>query len=256
MELRVLGAHNLESKNTRMESHLIDGQLALDAGGLTRSLSFGEQEAIRAVLLSHRHFDHVRDLLPLGMALREVEEAVVVHAIPDTIDFVCRKLLDGSLYPNFLSPDTPHEPSFRLVPVEFYKEFSVLGYTVKAVPVPHAVPAAGYLISSGDVSLFYTGDAGAGVEAAWEHVCPDVLLSECTYGNDGASSATRAGHLTPQRLENALVAFRDRWSRLPRVIVSHISPPWEPMVRREMVGVEERLGIRIEISSEDMSFAL
>ena len=256
MDLRVLGAHNLESKHTRMESHLIDGQLALDAGGLTRSLSFGEQEGIRAVLLSHRHFDHVRDLLPLGMALREVEEAVEVHAIPDTIDFVGRKLLDGSLYPDFVNPDPPREPSFTLVPVEFYKEFSVLDYTVKAVPVPHAVPAAGYLISSGDVSLFYTGDAGEGVEAAWEHVCPDVLLTECTYGNDGASSATRAGHLTPQRLENALVAFRDRWSRLPRVIVSHMSPPWEPMVRREMVGVEERLGIRIEISSEDMSFAL
>ena len=30
MELRVLGAHNLESRNTRMESHLIDGQLALE----------------------------------------------------------------------------------------------------------------------------------------------------------------------------------------------------------------------------------
>ena len=256
MELRVLGAHNLESRNTRMESHLIDGQLALDAGSLTRSLSFGEQEGIRAVLLSHRHFDHVRDLLPLGMALREVEEVVKVHAIPDTIDFVGRKLLDGSLYPDFVNPDPPREPSFTLVPVEFYKEFSVLDYTVKAVPVPHAVPAAGYLISSGDVSLFYTGDAGEGVEAAWEHVRPDVLLTECTYGNDGASSATRAGHLTPERLENVLVAFRDRWSRLPRVIVSHISPPWEPMVRRELAGVGERLGIRIEVSSEDMSFAL
>ena len=256
MELRVLGAHNLESRNTRMESHLIDGQLALDAGSLTRSLSFGEQEGIRAVLLSHRHFDHVRDLLPLGMALREVEEAVKVHAIPDTIDFVGRKLLDGSLYPDFVNPDPPREPSFTLVPVEFYKEFSVLDYTVKAVPVPHAVPAAGYLISSEDVSLFYTGDAGEGVEAAWEHVRPDVLLTECTYGNDGASSATRAGHLTPERLENVLVAFQDRWSRLPRVIVSHISPPWEPMVRRELAGVGERLGIRIEVSSEDMSFAL
>ena len=36
MELRVLGVHNLESADTRMEAHLIDGVLALDAGGLTR----------------------------------------------------------------------------------------------------------------------------------------------------------------------------------------------------------------------------
>ncbi len=256
MHLRVLGAHNLESRDTRMESHLIDGRLALDAGGMTRSLSFDEQRRIRAVILSHRHFDHVRDLLPLGMALRDVEEAVGVYAIPDALDFVGRKLLDGSLYPNFVNPATGHDPSYVLNPVEFYEEFSVLDYTVKAVPVPHAVPAAGYLISSGEVSLFYTGDAGEGVEEAWEHVCPDVLLSECTFGNDGASSAARAGHLTPATLENALVAFRARWARLPRVIISHISPPWEPMVRSEMIGVGERLGIHIEISTEDASYML
>ena len=59
MDLRILGAHNMESKDTRFESHLIDGVLALDAGGLTRALSFEERRGIRAVLLSHRHFDHV-----------------------------------------------------------------------------------------------------------------------------------------------------------------------------------------------------
>ena len=40
MELRVLGAHNAESKTTRLESHLIEQLLVLYAGGLTRSLSF------------------------------------------------------------------------------------------------------------------------------------------------------------------------------------------------------------------------
>ena len=49
------GAHNMESRDTRMESHLIDGVLALDAGGLTRALPFDEQRRIRAVILSHRH---------------------------------------------------------------------------------------------------------------------------------------------------------------------------------------------------------
>ena len=70
MELRVLGAHNMESLSTRMEGHLIDGVLALDAGGLTRALTFEEQRGIRAVILSHRHFDHVRDILPLGLFIR------------------------------------------------------------------------------------------------------------------------------------------------------------------------------------------
>ena len=64
MQLRVLGAHNMESRDTRMECHLIDGVLALDAGSLARALSFEEQRGVRAVLLTHRHFDHIKDLLP------------------------------------------------------------------------------------------------------------------------------------------------------------------------------------------------
>ena len=84
MELRVLGAHNAESKTTRLESHLIDKVLVLDAGGLTRSLTFEEQAGIRAVILSHRHFDHVRDLLPLGVGLLTSGKTIDVFAIEAT----------------------------------------------------------------------------------------------------------------------------------------------------------------------------
>ena len=142
MELRVLGAHNAESKTTRLESHRIDKVLVLDAGGLTRSLTFEEQSGIRAVILSHRHFDHVRDLLPLGIGLLNSGKTVDVYAIEDTVKFVSEKLLDGTLYPNFLNFPSPETPVFRMHAVEFFKEFDVLGYKAMAVPVPHAVPAA------------------------------------------------------------------------------------------------------------------
>ncbi len=256
MELRILGAHNMESRHTRMESHLIDGVLALDAGGMTRALTFEEQRRIQAIILSHRHFDHVRDLLPLGLALRNAGIRVEIYAIQDTVDFLMEKLLDGSLYPNVVNPPPPYEPVFHINVVDFYTEFEVLDYSVMAVPVPHAVPAAGFRIASGDVSLFYTGDAGEGVSAAWEHVSPDVLLTEVTYGNDGADLAARGVHLTPATLEDTLLAFKRKWGRLPRVITSHLNPPWEDDVRRELVEVAARLGIEIEVSQEDMTLTL
>ena len=243
MELRVLGAHNAESKTTRMESHLIDKVLVLDAGGLTRSLSFEEQSAIRAVILSHRHFDHVRDLLPLGIGLLNIE---------DTVKFVSEKLLDGTLYPDFLSYPTPENPVFRLHTVEFFQEFQVLDYNVMAVPVPHAVPAAGFLITSGDTSLFYTGDTGKGLSDAWPHVSPNVLLTEVTFGNGEPDRAAAAGHLTPNLLEESLNDFKDRFCYIPRVIVAHMNPPWEAAVRKELAEVERRLGLEIQISAADM----
>ncbi len=53
MKIKVLGAHNTESRNTKYMSLLVDDVLALDAGGLTSSLSFRSQMKIKAVLLTH-----------------------------------------------------------------------------------------------------------------------------------------------------------------------------------------------------------
>ena len=251
-----MGAHNLESKETRMESHLLDGVLALDAGGLTRALTFEEQRKIRAIILSHRHFDHVRDLLPLGLAVRGTGVTIEVYAIQDSVDFVSAKLLDGSLFPDFLRSPSPERPTFRLNVVEFYKEFKVLDYTVVGVPVPHSVPAAGFQISSESVRLFYTGDAGRGVSEAWPHVAPQVLLTECTFGNENEGRAIEAGHLTPAFLSEALASFRQQRGYVPRVIVSHMNPPWEKAVREELKGVSKELGLDLLISAADMTLKL
>ena len=252
MELRVLGAHNAESKTTRLESHLIDKVLVLDAGGLTRSLSFEEQAGIRAVILSHRHFDHVRDLLPLGIGLLNSGKTIDIYAIEDTVKFVSEKLLDGTLYPNFLNFPSPETPVFRMHTVEFFREFDVLGYKAMAVPVHHAVPAAGFQIVSGDTRLFYTGDTGKGLSEAWPHVTPNVLLTEVTFGNGDPDRAAVAGHLTPNLLEESLNDFNDLKGYIPRIIVAHMNPAWEATVRRELADVERRLGLDIQISEADM----
>ena len=252
MELRILGAHNLEAKHCWMESHLIDGVLALDAGSLTRSLSFDEQRGIRAIILSHRHFDHVRDLPVLGLALRDAGITVDIYAIQDTVDFVADKLLDGSLFPDLLNSPSPERPVLRLNAVQYYQEFKVLGYTAMAVPVPHPVPAAGFQISSDDITLFYTGDAGQGLSAAWKHVSPDTLLTEVTFGNEHEARALAVGHLTPRLLEEALASFNEERGYLPRVIVSHMNPPWEVKIRSELRQLARKLGVEFLISHADM----
>jgi ribonuclease BN (tRNA processing enzyme) len=251
MKLRVLGVHNMESRATRLAAHLVDDVLALDAGGLTRSLDFADQSRIRAIIVTHRHFDHVRDLLPLGLAVRESGVTVDVFGIRDTLDYLKDKLFDGSLYPDFLSQPSVETPVFRLCEVPFYEEFQVLDYTVMAVPVPHSVPAAGYQIGDGSTRMFYTGDTGKDIAGEWRHVSPDVLLTEVTFGNDGEAMAVAAGHLTPRHLEQALECFRQRHGYLPRVIVGHINPPWEDAVRREVQAVAGRLGIEILVPRAD-----
>ncbi|CAI8015700.1 hypothetical protein GBAR_LOCUS9684 [Geodia barretti] len=240
MKLRVLGAHNVESRHTRMESHLIDGVLALDAGSLTRSLTHDELRGIRAIILSHRHFDHVKDLLPLGIAVRNEGVTIDVYAIQDTVDAFAKR----------------RSPNLRMHAVKFYEQFKVLGYDAMAVPVPHSVPAAGFQIGDGNVRLFYTGDTGRGLGAAWEHVAPDVLLTEVTFGNENEAGARAAGHLTPKLLMGELDAFSEIHGRTPQVVVSHINPAWEDAVRTELADITAATGQAFTIAEADMSLEL
>ena len=69
MGTRVLGAHNLETQQAKHTCFLIDGVLGVDAGSLVTSLSLDEQGKILALLLTHQHFDHGRDLPTLGLTL-------------------------------------------------------------------------------------------------------------------------------------------------------------------------------------------
>lgn len=256
MQLRVLGAHNVETRHTRMESHLVDGALALDAGSLTRSLTQDELRGIRAIILSHRHFDHVKDLLPLGIAIRNEGVTIDVYAIQDTVEAVTDTLMNGRLFPDFLSSPSEDAPTFRMHSVEFYEPFNVLGYEAIAAPVPHSVPAAGFQVADANVSLFYTGDTGRGLAAAWEHVAPDVLLTEVTFGNENEAGARAAGHLTPKLLMDELDKFHQIHGRMPQIVVSHINPAWEGAVRRELADITKATGQEFIIAEADMTIEL
>ena len=74
MRVRVLGAHQLETRDTRLTSFLIDGVLAVDAGSLTSGLTLEEQESVEAILITHHHFDHCRDLLTFGLNTRGADD--------------------------------------------------------------------------------------------------------------------------------------------------------------------------------------
>ena len=163
MEVQILGAHSTEAEGLRLASFLIDSLLALDAGGLTASLSLSEQQKVRAILLTHHHFDHTRDLVTLGANGATFPTPVDVYALSHTLDIVNSCLLDGKMYADFSKWPSKEKPFLQMKIVESLQRQNIQGYDVLPVSVQHAVPSVGYQVVSRDgKSLFYTGDTGPG----------------------------------------------------------------------------------------------
>ena len=252
MELRVLGAHNQESRTTRLVSLLVDGVLALDAGALTSTLTLPEQRRIEALLLTHRHYDHIRDLPTLALNTLDCGATLPVYAPDDAILHLQDRIVDGALYPAFTRRPTPEAPRLQLRTAWPLVEERVSGYRVLPVAVTHSVPALGYQVESPNGRrLFYSGDTTAGLSRAWEAIDPHLLAVEVTWPNRMEERA-KAGHLTPAMLRRELEAYRAQKGALPPILAVHLNLECEAELRRELADVSRTLQADITPAEEGM----
>jgi len=257
VEVQILGAHSTEAEGLRLASFLIDNVLALDAGGLTSSLSMSEQQQVRAILLTHHHFDHTRDLVTLGANGAAFSAPVAVYALSQTLDIVNSCLLDGKIYADFSKWPSKEKPFLQLKVIEPFQRQNIQGYDVLPVPVQHTVPSVGYQVTSKDgKSLFYTGDTGPGLAACWQHISPQLLIIEVSGINEVQDFLKSVGHLSAQLLKEELIQFRQAKRYLPRVVVIHIPPQFQRGVEQEVKEVARELETSIDIGYEGMKIML
>jgi ribonuclease BN (tRNA processing enzyme) len=248
--IRFLGTHNAESRKTRLASFLIDEVLAVDAGSLVSELTFPEQAKIKAILLSHGHYDHIR-AIP-AFAFNNSDRTTQVIATPQTLEILSSHLIDGVVYPQFTSESSfLQKATIQLVPLEPFHRQNIEGYEVMAVPVRHPLNGVGFEITSGDrKTLFYTGDTGPGLSSMWVNISPQLIIADVTWPNSLANEAKDAGHLCPEMLEGELVEFRRIKGYLPKVTAIHMSPQHEPKIEQEIREVAQNLGASIKVVRE------
>jgi len=250
VEIRFLGTHNSESRDTKLVSFVIDDFLAVDAGSLTSGLSFMEQENIETILLSHGHYDHIKEVPTFAFNNRQ--HATKVFATRYTLEVMSTHLIDGLIYPKFAEKDSfVGKPTLELCPLEPFEPASIKGYQVLAMPVNHPIDTVGFKITSPDgEEIFYTADTGPDLSSLWKHIRPSLLIADMTYPNRYATVAIEAGHMCPQMLERELVEFHHVKGYLPEVALIHLSPQFEEEIRGEVEKLVKELAVSIKLARE------
>ncbi len=207
----------------------------LGSGTLRRMAGLGlAYDALDLVAVTHRHQDHIADLLPLLFALRNtpglrrVQPLALVgypgfeedlHRLADV--FGPWVLDPGFPLEIWESDDTPIELDRGDVWVE-----------IEALPVIHSPEAVGYRLTLGadgrEVTVAYTGDTEEGPEVVALARDADLLIAECSV----ADGQVAPGHLTPRSVGRLAGEASVR-----RLVVTHFYPSvialgWTEIERR------------------------
>ncbi len=249
MNVRVLGCHGsgqmVHGANGPIQcgtcGFLVNDQLLVDAGTIGSRLYLDEQRRIRVVLLTHLHFDHIRELPTLADNLvGGVDAPVVIAAIPEVLDGLRTHIFNGTVYPDFFRLPDPVRPVFVSHELRAGREDLFCGLGVTPIRVNHVVPTVGFLLREGTQTVLFSGDTYQ-TDRLW-HVAKDATglraaFIESSFPNEMDELARLTKHLTPALLAEEFAKLAQ--PELP-VYAYHLKPRFREQIRQEL----GQLGIR------------
>jgi len=254
VKFRVLGCSGGELPDHRTTCFLVDGRLAIDAGALTSSLRLPELLKVDDVVLTHSHFDHVKDvplLADLLVGLRKTP--VQVHASTECARTLHESVFNGKLWPDFTRIPSARAPVMKLRPFSTGRAFKAGRLTFQPVPVRHPVESVGFVVSSGRSSFAISGDTGP-TSRFWKQVNAakglKAVLVELSFPNELQGLADVSGHLTPNTLATELAKL-DR-NGFP-VLLYHLKPAYAATLRREVRALRLE-GVRVLAVGDEFTF--
>ncbi|MBK6691147.1 MAG: 3',5'-cyclic-nucleotide phosphodiesterase [Myxococcales bacterium] len=236
MELRIVGCHGGETPRHRTSAFVVDDRIAIDAGSLTSGLELKAQCALEAVLVSHAHLDHIRDLATIAdNRVQNGCKPLLIAGARPTLGLLRKHFFNDKLWPDFSVIPSPEKPTIRYLEIKPGVVTDIAGYRVRAIPVSHTIDCFAFIVEGQKGgALAYSGDTGP-TDRLWEVLndVPDLraMLMEVSFPNAEQRIATLSGHHTPQTLLTDLKKLH-RHKELP-FLLYHIKPSFQATVERE-----------------------
>ncbi len=254
MKIKILGASGAEFPGHNPPAYLINGFLLVDAGTLGAVLEEDEQWAIRYIILSHAHLDHIRAIpfLADNIIIKNKRHHITIMSIGDVLRQLKEHLLNGNIWPDFTTIGR-YGPVLRLQEIKPETWIRIDSLLIQPVLVNHSVPATGYIIKELKgrriiSTLIYSGDTGP-TERLWSLADgADVLIVEVSFPDRLSRLAQETGHLTPRLLKGELKKIQT----LPRkILITHPKPQYLGLIKRELKALGIK-GLRLLKEGEEI----
>ena len=213
MRLHLLGVNGpFPASNGATSGYLLEAggkllQFDFGTGVLARLTALCPPEDLDALFISHWHFDHTSDLLPLINRLQPLGRKLTVYAAEDDASDL-RRIVAGAA-------------CFDVHGISAGDVIDLDGVTVRVGPARHPVPGVGFRVEAEGKVLGYTGDTNTlpGL--------PDFYRGCGLLLADGLFPADVWTEERPH-LSAALAAGLARDAGADRLVITHLNPSYSP----------------------------
>jgi len=185
---------------------ILDNLVALEAGSALMSLPVTRLLGIRAVILSHAHFDHVCGLPFLVELHKQMgQPPLQVYGPGQALQTLKQHLFNDQLWPDFTRLPGASCPALTFTALHAEQDELIEGFSVVPVAVNHTVTTFGYFIQGNSGWIAYSGDTAACEPFGqalnrWPHL--RHVITECSFPDSKAALAGLTGHMHSSNVRN------------------------------------------------------
>jgi ribonuclease BN (tRNA processing enzyme) len=238
-------------------SYLINDTVAIDAGSLGFWGLPEQQAQVHHIFLTHSHADHIASLpVFIENVYGLIDPGAMVYANAYTLKALEQDVFNDRIWPDFVELSRLHPPFLSLQELEPEQQVVIDGLRFTPVPVHHAVPTFGYIVTDGKSTVVFGADSGP-TERIWqlarEAPAPHTVIMEASFPNSMADLAKISAHLTP-------ALFAEELAKLPagsRVLTTHIKTRFREEMLLELAKVASIAadnGITVEVAEPDLDY--
>jgi len=234
MEIRILGCYGGEAKGFRSPSFLINGEVVIDAGAITSTLTIEEQRNLKHILITHAHLDHIKDIpFVADNIIGNHKEPLNIVAEKRVLKGIESHIMNDYIWPDFRILPSRKNPVIKFLSIKVDKVYEINSLKIKATRTNHVVDSVGYFISDGKSAVGFSGDTFT-TDKFWEEANKTKLLKaifiETSFPSFLENIARTSLHLTPALLKEELKKLKKKVD----IYVYHLKPNFVDTLKKEL----------------------
>lgn len=238
MKIQLLPSH-VKGQFQLLTTFLINDCLTIDAGSLAIALTTDEMAAIRHVIITHSHNDHIACLpIFVAEAFTHLDSPITIYGIEEVTSALKKYIFNDHIWPDFetIKLANGQDTTIRYETLEPRKAVAIAGLQVTPIPVNHVVPTCGMMLEDEHATVIFSADTYT-TDELWQVASRQenlkAIFVDVSYPNELEELGAAAKHFTPQ----SLAADLQKLHREVDVYAVHIKPSNRKQVIEQLAAL-------------------